>query len=253
MEKLMEFLNKKNEQLPSDKRMSAEVLKSIRFARPFNKHEFYVSHLIANGVLSLDEYKKIRKEYLTRHPNLYLFEMTSKVFGQSFGEDHILNIVKGMEKASKGNDENFDGEYDLLFKGIKVEVKASRAVDKDYPDDPLPEKALKYGTNKKFLMNFQQLKPDLCDVFVWIAVWDDSITYWVLSSLEVKKCRYLHPQHRNSLDEFQIMVTNTNLKKFKEFEVIDPNLLDEKIKEKSKVTCVDETKFIYKKSQKKEG
>lgn len=35
-------------------------------------------------------------------------------------------------------------------------------------------------------MNFQQVKPRCCDVFVWIAVWRDVIRYWVLSSNEVE-------------------------------------------------------------------
>lgn len=39
-------------------------------------------------------------------------------------------------------------------------------------------------------MNFQQIKPGCCDVFVWIGVWRDVIRYWVLSSDEVANDQY---------------------------------------------------------------
>jgi len=38
-------------------------------------------------------------------------------------------------------------------------------------DAPLYVKALASDSNKEFRMNFQQVKPDCCDVFVWVAVW----------------------------------------------------------------------------------
>lgn len=63
-------------------------------------------------------------------------------------------------------------------------------------------------------MNFQQLKPQCCDVFVWIAVYRDSTTMWVMSSDEVKE----HPdyslgQHRgNKGNEGQLHVTSKNIR-----------------------------------------
>lgn len=35
-------------------------------------------------------------------------------------------------------------------------------------------------------MNFQQLKPQCCDVFIWVAVFRDEIVLWVMSSTEVQ-------------------------------------------------------------------
>ena len=69
---------------------------------------------------------------------------------------------------------------------IKIEVKASRAVDFN-SQEPLYVKALSWQSKKPFDMNFQQIKPKCCDVFVWIGVWRDIIKYWVLSSKEVEK------------------------------------------------------------------
>ena len=81
-------------------------------------------------------------------------------------------------------------------------------------------------------MNFQQIKPDCCDVFVWIAVWSDVIRYWVLSSDEVKTNKYYsHGQHRGNIGEGQLWLKNTNIAEFTEYEVDVRHIL-EKIIEK---------------------
>ena len=36
-------------------------------------------------------------------------------------------------------------------------------------------------------MNFQQLKPKYCDVFIWIAVWLDDIDIWVIPSNKIRQ------------------------------------------------------------------
>ena len=63
-------------------------------------------------------------------------------------------------------------------------------------------------------MNFQQLKPQCCDVFVWIAFYRDTETMWVMSSHEVKKHKgYSVGQHRgNKGNEGQLHVTRSNIK-----------------------------------------
>ncbi len=70
-----------------------------------------------------------------------------------------------------------------------------------------------------FDMNFQQVKPKCCDVFVWIGVWRDAIRYWVLSSNEVATNKYCSTgQHRGNVGEGQLHFTRENLDKFKSFE-----------------------------------
>ena len=62
-------------------------------------------------------------------------------------------------------------------------------------------------------MNFQQLKPQYCDVFVWLAVYRDSTTIWVMSSREVEEhSDYSFGQHRGNLgNEGQLHVTQRNI------------------------------------------
>ena len=69
-------------------------------------------------------------------------------------------------------------------------------------------------------MNFQQIKPICCDVFIWIGVWRDRIRYWVLSSNEVESNRYYSGgQHRGNEGEGQLHLKDTNVLEFAKFEV----------------------------------
>jgi hypothetical protein len=119
-----------------------------------------------------------------------------------------------------------------LTENIKIEVKASRAVDRDRPDEPLYVKALSSDSKRKFLMNFQQLKPSCCDVFLWIAVYRDCVRYWVLKNTVIQTHHDFTPQHRNesTLDrikgyekseiyEGQIMITNANINSIENYMV----------------------------------
>lgn len=113
----------------------------------------------------------------------------------------------------------YSGQYDFWYNGIRIEVKASRAVRRK-SGDSLIIKALSSDSNYGFDMNFQQLKPACCDVFVWIAVWRDVIRYWVLSSDEVKNNRYYSSrQHRGNVGEGQLWLKDTNIDDFDQYEV----------------------------------
>ena len=73
-------------------------------------------------------------------------------------------------------------------------------------------------------MNFQQLKPSCCDVFLWVAVYRDCVKYWVLKNEVIRNHPDFTPQHRNEstadreagydrskIFEGQIMITNENI------------------------------------------
>jgi len=76
-------------------------------------------------------------------------------------------------------------------------------------------------------MNFQQIKPAHCDVFVWIAVWRDVIKYWVLSSDEVKQNKYYSKgQHRGNVGEGQLHLKEDNIHEFERYEVKPDKLKD---------------------------
>lgn len=182
---------------------------------PFNEYELLLFSMLSEGGITYDDYTLIRAEYIARNPNLWIFEISApRTFGEKYGQTLLLSISKNLKAPNKALDPDYTGEYDLLLDRIKIEVKASRATDRDTGSDvPLYKKALSSDTKKDFLMNFQQLKPQCCDVFVWIAVYRDSTTIWVMNSDEVKNHEdYSHGQHRgNKGNEGQLHITSKNI------------------------------------------
>ncbi len=193
---------------------------------PFNEFEYVISTLLGRRVLSLDEYYEMRDNYLERNLFLYIFEISGpRTFGEAWAQGNLKQLVSDLHKPSKKSDPSYCGEYDFYLDGkIRIEVKASRVVDSG-SDDPLYVKALASDSTKPFWMNFQQVKPKCCDVFVWIAVWRDKIGYWVLSSYELENHRdYSTGQHRGNTGEGQLHIRQDNINDFKSFEVAPSNL-----------------------------
>lgn len=202
---------------------------------PFNKFEYVISHLIANGIITLQQYLNLRNEYLERNKYLYVFEITApRTFGETWAQRHLNEVVPELKRPSTKLDPLYSGEYDFWYNGIKIEVKASRAV-KRKSGDALIIKALSSTSNSGFDMNFQQIKPACCDVFVWIAVWRDVIRYWVLSSSEVKNNKYYSTgQHRGNSGEGQLWLKETNISEFDKYKVNVHNILDKIIEKGGK-------------------
>ena len=195
--------------------------------------------MLGLGKVTLDEYLEIRDEYIARNMYLYIFEISApRGFGEQWAQGHLKELVPELIKPTKKLDKKYSGEYDFLYKStekriIKIEVKASRAVDFN-SQEPLYVKALSWQSKKPFDMNFQQIKPKCCDVFIWIGVWRDVIKYWVLSSKEVKNNKYYSKgQHRGNIGEGQLHLKHDNIKEFQRY-LSEPNRLLKKIKEAHK-------------------
>lgn len=224
MEKLIEVLHKGIEQLNVKEAgiydLSESFLERLYSVYPFNRFEFVISHLISEKILSLSQYLEIRNEYHRRNKYLYVFEITApRTFGEEWAQRHLMEVVPELELPSSRVDPNYKGQYDLWYNGVRIEVKASRAV-KRRSGGALIVKALSSNSTAGFDMNFQQIKPDCCDVFVWIAVWRDCIRYWVLSSDEVKNNKYYSiGQHRGNKGEGQLWLKESNIAEFNQYEV----------------------------------
>ena len=238
VEKLIEELEEKiilmNETQKNNFNLSKEFLENLYSVYPFNKFEYIISHLIATETINLQQYLEIRNSYLERNKYLYVFEITApRTFGETWAQRHLNEIVPELCRPSTKYDSNYSGQYDFWYDGIRIEVKASRAVRRQ-SGEPLILKALSSNSNFGFDMNFQQIKPGCCDVFVWIAVWRDLIRYWVLSSDEVKNNPYYSVgQHRGNIGEGQLWLKETNIAEFEKYEVGVRDILT-KIIEKGK-------------------
>ncbi|MBL4616478.1 MAG: hypothetical protein JKY46_02200 [Robiginitomaculum sp.] len=190
---------------------------------PFNEYEHLICNLIELGGMTYVQYMEIRSEYIRANPNLWIFEMSSpRGFGEGFAQTYVNGMCAQISKPSKEIDPTFSNEYDLCLDSIKIEVKASRAVDSE-SKEPLYIKALSRNTDKQFLMNFQQLKPQYCDIFIWVAVFRDQIVIWVLSSKEVASHQlFSGGQHRGN--EGQLHIKHDNIHMFDKFELKNGDL-----------------------------
>jgi len=205
LEALIQSLNVKNQQPLKDK------IKSLISVFPFNEYEFILMSLLDRKVITFNEYENLRKDYVSTNRYLYLYELAPRIFGEMWHQ-HIMNLDDRFEKPNKDFDPDYDGQYDLWIDGVKVEVKACRAINTK-KQGSLVSKALQYKSDEPFWMNYQQIKADLADVFIFIGVWVDKMVYWVLTSKEVKENRHYSSQHRGGI-EYQIGVTERNIREF---------------------------------------
>ena len=139
-------------------------IENIKNVYPFNKFEYIILRLLDERILSYDAYLEMRDDYINRNLYLYVFEISApRQFGDTWGFAHLLAVEPELTRPSKKTDPTYKGEYDLYLPYkeniIKIEVKGSRAVNRDKPNEPLYIKALSSNSNKDFLMNFQQIKP----------------------------------------------------------------------------------------------
>jgi hypothetical protein len=202
------------------------MIESDQSIFPFNEYEHLICNLIEKRGLTYEQYVEIRTEYVNENPNLWLFEISApRAFGEGFAQTFVQGKCSKLQKPSRKLALQYNGEYDLWLDGVAIEVKASRAVDSD-SEEPLYMKALARNTQKKFLMNFQQLKPQYCDVFIWVAVFRDQIVLWIMNSDEVRNHPlYSEGQHRgNSGNEGQLHVKHDNIHLLEKFELKSDDL-----------------------------
>ncbi len=229
MEKLKEHLLELAGQLEKETYQSLmSHLDDLVSVYPFNEYEFLISSLMGFDKISLSDYSELRDDYIARNLYLYIFEISApRGFGETWAQGHLKEIVPELVKPTKKTDSNYSGQYDFFLDNeIRIEVKASRAVDFD-SREALYVKALSSNSDKRFDMNFQQVKPACADVFVWVAVWRDVIRYWVLASKEVEGSKYYSTgQHRGNTGEGQLHLKDENIDEFSSFESSARELLN---------------------------
>lgn len=137
--------------------LSNKILDSLYSVYPFNKFEYVISHLIGTDTITLQQYLDIRNRYLERNKYLYVFEITApRTFGETWAQRHLNEVVPELQRPSTNYDAEYSGQYDFWYDGIRIEVKASRAVRRK-SGESLIEKALssdsKYGFDMEFSAN----------------------------------------------------------------------------------------------------
>jgi hypothetical protein len=225
LHELRQYLDQLSSSLaPEEREVLNARIQGLISVFPFSEYEFILMFLRDREVISFEGYEKLRDNYVSASRYLDLFSLAPRVFGQIWGEKHIMDLDPRFQKPDKSFDPEYDGEYDLWIEGVKVEVKSSRAIHTKKRGS-IVSKALRYGSDDPFWMNFQQLKLDACDVFIFTGVWVDRIVYWLMSNEDAKRNEYLSHQHRGGI-EYQIGITNKNIQEFERFQISPEQLGD---------------------------
>lgn len=226
----MKELNQQIETLLESANIDKQTKRLLAYEKalfPFSKQSSELAYLVSIGKLDFATYQKMMRDYSERNKYLELFDLAPRTFGQTWGEQHILNLVPEFVSATKENVSdvypNFDGEFDVWHDGIRIEVKACRA-NSTKTKGSLASRAFLHNEALEagFKYHFQQLKPSCCDVFIWIGVCRDELLYWVLTSDELQKTGKLGSQHRNentgnanaAVFEGQVFMTEEELQPF---------------------------------------
>ena len=207
------------------------TIKEEKAIAPFTTENKLMAYLLSIGAMTFQDYENLSDEFAKRYQEqnryLDLFEMAPRTFGQTWGEKHIHKLFPQLLKATKNalaaEYPNFNGEFDLWYSGIRIEVKACRA-NSSLTKGSLSSRAYSYEEAQKhnFKYHFQQLKPSCCDIFIWIGVCKDKLLYWILTSEELQQTGKLCPQHRNEntgvdgaqIFEGQVFMTEEELSPF---------------------------------------
>ncbi|MBI2304497.1 MAG: hypothetical protein HYU86_07095 [Chloroflexi bacterium] len=222
---LKNYLDSLSESLKgADKKLLNARVKSLVSAFPFSEYEYILMFLLDRRVIAFDDYEKLRNEYVSSNRYLDLYGLAPRIFGEIWTHEHIMDLDRRFIRPNKSVDPDYDGEYDLWTENTRLEIKAARAINTKKRGSLL-SKALRYTSEEPFWMNFQQIKLEACDVFVFVGVWVDQIVYWVLSPEEAKNNRHLSHQHRGGI-EYQIGITDKNIRDFDQYGVKPSEIRD---------------------------
>jgi len=215
-------------ELPQESKKSLLAhLSGLKSIYPFNEYEYRLMYLLDKKIITFEEYEKLRNAYVNANPYLNLYSISPRVFGEIWAQQHLIDIDARFKKPSKEIDKKYSGDYDLYLENgkkiIKVEVKTCHAINTKLRGG-LETKALGFESSEPYWMNFQQIKLDIADAFIFVGVWVDKILYWVLTNKEVKKHPTRSHQHRGGI-EYQIGITEKNIKGFKKFLVESSQLV----------------------------
>ncbi len=225
LNQLKEYLNNLANNLENgDRKFLKNRLESLSSVFPFSEYEYMLMFFRDRGIITFCDYEILRNSYINSNKNLQLYGLAPRIFGQIWGEQHIISLDNRFKKPDKTLDPEFNNQYDLWIEGIKLEVKASRAINTKKRGSIL-SKAISYNSNEPFWMNFQQLKPNFCNAFIFIGVWIDKIVYWVLLSEEVRENKHFSHQHTGGI-EYQIGITNKNINEFDIYKVDGTQMAD---------------------------
>lgn len=146
IKQLKDYLDSLAESLKNKQRKLLNArLRSLISVFPFNEYEYILMFLLDRKIISFKEYENLRNDYVSSNRYLDLYGLAPRIFGEIWGHEHIRDLDKRFVKPDRGIDPDYNGQYDLWIDDVRVEVKASRAINKKMRGN-LVAKALQYGS-----------------------------------------------------------------------------------------------------------
>lgn len=93
LQALQQYLDQLSSSLAPEERDVLEArLQGLASVFPFNEYEFILMFLRDREVISFEDYEKLRDTYVSANRYLDLFSLAPRVFGQIWGEKHIMDL-----------------------------------------------------------------------------------------------------------------------------------------------------------------
>jgi hypothetical protein len=91
LQELHQYLDQLSSSLKPEERGVLEArLQGLVSVFPFSEYEFILMFLRDREVISFKDYEKLRDNYVSANRYLDLFSLAPRVFGQIWGEKHIM-------------------------------------------------------------------------------------------------------------------------------------------------------------------
>jgi hypothetical protein len=95
------------------KREEQQVLKSrlrgLISVFPFNEYEYILTFLVDHRVITFGDYEELRDNYVSANRYLDLFELAPRVFGGTWGEEHVKDLDHRFRKPDRSLDPGYEG------------------------------------------------------------------------------------------------------------------------------------------------
>lgn len=65
---------------------------------PFSMENRIMAYLLSSGTITYEQYLQLSHAYCQRNQYLDLFDMASRTFGETWGEQHILSLFPEFQK-----------------------------------------------------------------------------------------------------------------------------------------------------------
>lgn len=203
-----------------DRKLVQEELERAMCIMQSSEFDYVLANLQKKNLITSQEYGTLKREQMSNR-YLILYGIDSRLFAEIWAVEHLKRMDP---RFNSEFDRAATKKYEALFEGIKVGIKACRAVKENVQGDRF-KGALRYSLKQPFAFRFRNLNVQMCDVFVFIGVWVNLMIYWVLSEREINLNEYLVLDQSKQTMDHMIEINNGNIAAFDKYRVHESDLI----------------------------